>query len=170
MENHTMNDNASPVLFHETLRGLPGWLGTVFVVVGVTGAVVLLLLAREHVAEPVFWLAAGPAVAAAVLAPLAIAMWRLETVVRPGMLAVHLRPFRKREIPLSDVESCEAQKYRPIRDYFGWGWRVGAGGQALTVPGRHGVPLLLRGGARLLISSRRSEELAAVIRSAPLHP
>jgi len=164
-----MSEDASPVLFRETLPGLPRWLGTALLVLGVTGAAGVLLLARDHLAEPVFWLAAGPAVAAAVLAPLALAMWRLDTVVRPRMVAVHLHPLTRREIALADVESCEARRYRPIRDYLGWGWRVGPAGKALTVPGRDGVLLVLRGGDRLLVSSRRAEELAAVIRSARAH-
>ncbi len=44
-----------------------------------------------------------------------------------------------------------------------------AGGNALTVPGRQGVQLVLRGGERLLISSGRPEALAHAIRSAPRH-
>ena len=162
-----MDENASPMLFRERLRGVPAWLGSAFVVAGVAAGVVVLLVSRAHHADPLFWLAALPGVAAAILAPLAIAMWRLDTEVRPGTLAVRLRPFTKREIPLSDVESCEPRTYRPIRDYLGWGWRVGPAGRALTVPGRRGVQLILRGGERLLISSHQPEKLSDAIRSAP---
>lgn len=161
-----MYENASPTLFHETLRGVPKWLGTAFMAVGVTAGVTMLLSARDRLADPVFWLAAVPGVAAVVLAPLSIAMWSLDTQVHPGLLAVRLRPFTKREIPLCDVESCEPRTYNPIRDYLGWGWRIGPAGRALTVPGRHGVQLVLRGGERLLISSGQPEELAFAIRTA----
>ncbi len=51
-------------------------------------------------------------------------------------------------------------------DYLGWGWRWGPAGQALTVPGRTGVQLVLRSGERLLISSANPEKLAAAIRTA----
>jgi hypothetical protein len=51
-------------------------------------------------------------------------------------------------------------------DYLGWGWRWGPAGQALTVPGRMGVQLVLHSGERLLVSSARPEETSAAIRSA----
>jgi hypothetical protein len=161
-----MTGSQSPILFRETLRGVPSWLGVVLIASGVAGAVFVLLFSRRHYSDPVFWLAALPGLAALVLSPLAIAMWRLETEVRPGSLAVRLRPFTRREILLSNVESCEARTYRPMRDYLGWGCRVGPAGRALTVPGRHGVQLTLRGGERLLISSAQPEKLADAIRSA----
>lgn len=164
-----MSEAPSPTLFRESLRGVPPWLGGVLAAAGVAAAVAILLASRQHHSDPLFWLAALPGIAAAVLAPLAIAVWRLDTEVRPGMLAVRLRPFRKREIPLSDVESCEPRTYSALRDYLGWGWRIGPAGRALTVPGRRGVQLTLRGGERLLISSSQSEELADAIRSAPRH-
>lgn len=164
-----MRENPSPTSFRETLRGVPSWLGGILVVAGVVGGAAILLTSRQHHADPLFWLAALPGAAAAVLAPLAIAMWRLDTEVHPGRLDVRLRPFTKREIALGDVESCEPRTYRPMRDYLGWGWRFGPAGRALTVPGRRGVQLILRGGERLLISSARSDELAAAIRSASRH-
>jgi len=165
-EEGVTHESSSTILFRETLRGVPRWLGALLVVAGVAGAVAILQSSREHFADPVFWLAAGPGVLAAVLAPAAIAMWSLDTQVHPGLLVVNLRPFAKREIQLSDVVSCEPRAYNPIRDYLGWGWRVGPAGRALTVPGRHGVQLVLQSGGRLLISSSQPEKLALAIQSA----
>ena len=159
-------ESPSPVLFRETLRGVPRWLGTTLALVGSAGAVAILQSSREHFSDPVFWLAAGPGVVAAVLAPAAIAMWSHDTRVLPGILTVNLRPFTKREIQLSSIESCEPRVYSPMGDYLGWGWRVGPAGHALTVPGRHGVQLVLQGGERLLISSAEPEKLALAIQSA----
>lgn len=153
-------------LFRETLRGLPPWLAGGFVIAGVAGAAALLWSSRPYHGEAAFWLAALPGLAAAVVAPVVLAMWSLETEVRPGTLAVRLRPFAGREIALDDVESCEPRTYRPIREYLGWGWRIGPGGEALTVPGTQGVQLVMRGGKRLLISSRQPQRLAEAIRSA----
>jgi len=162
-----MSETSSPMLFHETVRGVPKWLGSLLVVAGCAGGAAVLLASREHHSDALFWLAALPGVAASILAPLAIAMWSLDTEIHPGTLAVRLRPFTKRQISLSDVESCEPRTYNPIRDYLGWGWRIGPAGRALTVPGRHGVQLILRGGERLLISSHQPEKLAEAIRLAP---
>lgn len=162
-----METRTSPLLFHETLRGVPRWLGVIVFAAGLAGAAAILVSSSAHLADPVFWLAALPGAGAAALAPLAIAIWSLDTQVHPGRLTVRLRPFRKREISLADVESCEPRTYRPMTDYLGWGWRVGPAGRALTVPGKEGVQLVLRGGERLLISSAQPEKLAATIRSAP---
>ena len=158
--------SAPAILFHETMRGVPAWLGVALVVVGVAGGVAILLSSKEYLSDPLFWLAAVPGILAAVLAPLALAMWSLDTHVYPGILTVHLRPFTKREVQLSDVESCEARKYNPIREYLGWGYRAGPAGRALTVPGHHGVQLVLHSGERLLISSGEAEKLTLAIQSA----
>ncbi len=161
-----MTTDSKPIVYQETLPGLPGWLGVTVFAAGIAGAVAILVSSRDQVAEPLFWLAAAPGAAAAVLAALAMARWRLETEVRPGLLRVRLRPLRAREIGLEDLTSCEARTYRPFADYLGWGWRVGPAGHALTVPGTTGVQLALKSGERLLISSARPEELVAAIRRA----
>ncbi len=164
-----MKDRKSSPLYQETMRGLPRWLGLVVFVAGLAGAGALLMSARRQMADPIVWLAALPATAALVLVPLTLALWELDIRVHPDRLVVRLRPLTGRTIALTEVSSCEPRIYRPIRDYLGWGWRWGPGGQALTVPGRRGVQLVLRSGERLLISSARPEEMAAAIRSAR-HP
>jgi len=103
-----------------------------------------------------------------ILASLTLALWELDVRVHPDCLIVRLRPLTARTIAITSIQSCEPRTYRPIMDYLGWGWRWGPAGYALTVPGRTGVQLVLRGGERLLISSAHPEEMAAAIRSAPL--
>lgn len=163
-----MKDSASLLLYQETMRGLPRWLGLAVFAAGVAAAVALLVSARGQTADPIFWLAALPATAALIVAPLALALWELDVKVHPDRLVIRLRPLTARTIALTAIQSCEPRTYRPIIEYLGWGWRWGPTGSALTVPGRRGVQLVLRGGERLLISSARPEEMAAAIRSAPL--
>ncbi len=163
-----MKDRTSSLLYQETMRGLPTWLRLAVFIAGVAGAVALLMSARSQMADPIFWLAALPAIAAVILVPLTLALWELDIRVHPDRLVVRLRPLTARTIALTEVRSCEPRIYRPIMDYLGWGWRWGPAGHALTVPGRRGVQLVLRSGERLLISSARPEEMVAAIRSAPL--
>ena len=66
-------ESTSPVLFRETLRAVPQWLGTLLVLTGVAGAAAILRASGDYLGDPLFWLAAGPGVLAAVLAPTAIA-------------------------------------------------------------------------------------------------
>jgi hypothetical protein len=120
----------------------------------------------KHHADPIFWLAAVPGLGTAILVPLVLALWELDTTVYPDRLSIRLRPFTTREVPVSDVESCEPRTYSAASEYLGWGWKVGPSGTALTVPGSSGVQLTLRGGKRLLISSDDPAHLAKAIRSA----
>ena len=162
-----MDDRSSESLFHERLRAIPRWLGIILVVAGVVVAARVLMGAWKHLsADPIFWLAAVPGLGAAILVPLVLALWELDTTVYPDRLRIRLRPFIAREVPLSDVESCEPRTYSGLSEHGGWGWRIVPGGRAYTVPGSSGVQLTLRGGKWLLISSDDPAHLAKAIRSA----
>lgn len=88
---------------------------------------------------------------------------RLVVEVRVDQLWVQYVPFIKRQIPFTDIEQVEAITYRPLRDYGGWGVRGWGSRQAYTVSGNRGVQLTLRAGHRLLLGSRRADELAQAI-------
>lgn len=89
---------------------------------------------------------------------------RLIVRVKGDALDVRYVPFRHRVIPLSTITSATPRTYRPIREYFGWGIRwVPLRGWVYSVSGDQGVQLVLGGRRKLLIGSRRPEELAAAI-------
>ena len=88
---------------------------------------------------------------------------KLTTKLDPNCLHIVFSPLRRRDIPLSDIAHWEARTYNPIRDYGGWGIRVGRRGRAYNVSGNRGVELQLTNGKKLLIGSQRSEELSAAI-------
>ncbi len=91
---------------------------------------------------------------------------RLETVVTDEGLRVQFKPFTKRVIQWSDIESSAARDYRPIREYGGWGWRRSARyGSAYNVSGSRGVQLHLSSGEKLLIGSNEANRLARAIQS-----
>jgi hypothetical protein len=90
---------------------------------------------------------------------------RLVTEVRPDALYLRFFPLTQRTIPWSDIASCRARTYRPIREYGGWGVRFGRGGMAYNVSGDRGVQLELRRGRPLLVGSLRAEQLAAAIQA-----
>jgi hypothetical protein len=81
---------------------------------------------------------------------------------------VRFFPFhrRPRVIDLENIESVEAVRYSPLRDYGGWGIRHGSAGKAYNVSGNQGVVLRLKNGKTVLLGSQRYEELAAAIESA----
>ena len=91
----------------------------------------------------------------------------LTTEVRPSGLYVRYFPFHTRfqQIPLDGVRSCTARTYRPIREYGGWGIRVGVGKKAYNVSGNRGVEIEYEGRKKLLIGSKKADQLASAIES-----
>ncbi len=91
---------------------------------------------------------------------------RLVTEVVPGELSVRLYPFRTVRFPVADIRSLEVREYSPLREFGGWGVRVGPGGKAYNAYGNLGVQLVLADGRRVLVGSQRPQELEAALRAA----
>ena len=91
----------------------------------------------------------------------------LTTEVRPSGLYLRFFPFHRRfqQIPLGKVRSCVSRVYRPIREYGGWGIRIGIGKKAYNASGNRGVELEYEGGRKLLIGSLKPDQLASAIES-----
>ncbi len=98
----------------------------------------------------------------------ALLFWgELRTEVHDDALHVRFFPLTRRHVfAWADVASAEPRSYRPIREYGGWGVRWGPSGRAYNVSGKRGVQLVLADGKRVLIGSRRAEELALAIEAA----
>jgi hypothetical protein len=92
----------------------------------------------------------------------------LDVTVDSQAVRIVFRPFhlRGKRIPLRDIGEVRARAYSPIGEYGGWGIRVSfRNGKAYTVGGDEGVQLVLKDGTRILIGSRRSDELEAAIKA-----
>ncbi|HEX2162330.1 MAG TPA: hypothetical protein VHM02_00120 [Thermoanaerobaculia bacterium] len=149
-----------PPLFHERQRFTQPWLWAVLaaisLVVVAVGAV--LLLVRGATSGGLAVIAYG------LLAPAVLALFVLDTEVRPDGLHLRFVPLvRHRHLRPEEIVEATARSYRPIVEYGGWGVRWGKGGKCYTVSGDRGVQLALAGGERLLVGSQRAEELAAAI-------
>ena len=94
---------------------------------------------------------------------------RMLTLVTPTEIRVSfgfLATYR-RVIPVDAVASLEVVQYHPVRDYGGWGLRVGRDGErVLTARGDRAVRLVLRDGSRFLIGTQRAEQFALAIEAA----
>ena len=93
---------------------------------------------------------------------------RLDVTVGPDEIVIRFRPFhvRGRRIAIREIVEANARNYEPLREYGGWGLRVGRNGRAYNVSGAEGVQLTLRDGSRILIGSQRSGQLESAIRTA----
>ncbi len=105
----------------------------------------------------------------AVCVPLgALFVWilavELVTEVRPEGLYIKFRMmWPERIIPYDQIVSAEAQTYRPILQYGGWGVRGIFPVKAFNVSGNRGVLLTLRNGRTLMVGSQRAKQLAAAV-------
>jgi len=89
---------------------------------------------------------------------------RLDVAVYADRVEVDFFPLRRRTIPLRDVDRTQARRYRPLKEYGGWGIKGWSTRKiAYNVRGDRGVDLTLRDGRSVLIGSQHSGELAAAI-------
>ena len=94
-------------------------------------------------------------------------MWflRLETRVEKDLVRARVFPLHLsfRKFTWEEIEKHEVVTYRPLRDYGGWGIRLGRNGWAYNMWGTRGVLLYLKKGKTQLIGSQRADELASAI-------
>jgi hypothetical protein len=73
--------------------------------------------------------------------------------------------WKPKHIPFRNIVRLEAVTYHPIREYGGWGIRIGSNGWAYNISGNRGVRLHYADGGEFLIGSQRPEELAQAIQA-----
>ena len=100
--------------------------------------------------------------------PLLLYACRLEISVRTDALYVRFVPFHSRQqrIEYSSITSVTPGKYNPIRDYGGWGLKMGRGGTVYNVSGNLGVRLELMSGKHLMLGTQQPLELAQALTQA----
>lgn len=89
----------------------------------------------------------------------------LQVEVTTEGLFIRFFPFQRkvRQIDLSGVTGIAAVRYRPLRDYGGWGLRWGWRSRCYNVSGNEGVRIDYDNNYHLLIGSQRAAELEAAL-------
>jgi hypothetical protein len=165
-----MAEQQSQPIFREVQRWSPA-IRLVFLslLLVVDVGVVLAILTTERAPSDAVPLFFSTALAVVVSLGVAVLLWtnRLTTEVRTDGILVRYFPFHRRwrQFPAQELSECYARRYRPIREYGGWGIRYGWHGRAYNVSGNEGVQLVFKDGKRLLIGSKRPGELETAIRS-----
>lgn len=73
----------------------------------------------------------------------------------------------RKKIPFGNIEGAEAVTYAPIRDFGGWGIRIGGKKKlAWTVKGNRALLLRLRDGGRFYLGSDKPERILQWVLSA----
>ena len=103
-------------------------------------------------------------VVSGILLPLFLVLLRLETRFTERELIVRWWPVWGRRIPLDRIGRHGAVRYRPFRDYGGFGLRFSPRfGWAWNASGNRGVKLQVAGGRPVLVGSQRPDDLEAVL-------
>ncbi|PHI20586.1 hypothetical protein CEQ90_07490 [Lewinellaceae bacterium SD302] len=93
------------------------------------------------------------------LTAISLAVITLRTTVTKEGIEIALLPFSKRRIFRSEIERAFVREYSPIREYGGWGYRIGAAGKAYNVSGKFGLQLVLKDGEKILVGTQQPEAL-----------
>ena len=80
--------------------------------------------------------------------------------IRIKWFPFHLKP---REIRWADIKKAELRNYSPLTEYGGWGLKGSRKNRAYNVSGDRGLQLELNDGTRVLVGTRKSEALEAVL-------
>lgn len=104
----------------------------------------------------------GPAVMALVM--ILLATLELRTVITDDGIEVKFWPFGRQRIFKSEIKHAEVRKYMAIKEFGGWGYRIGPGGKAYNMQGNHGLQLVFKNGERLMIGTQKPDELEAFIK------
>jgi len=86
---------------------------------------------------------------------------RLETVINEEAIYVRFFPLQRKykKINWDNIEAAHVRTYSPIREYGGWGLRMGA----YNISGNKGLQLELKDGSKLLIGTNKTEELETLL-------
>ena len=95
-------------------------------------------------------------------------IFRLETRIRHDGIYYRLVPFHGpfRYHPWDNLQKCYVRKYSPILEYGGWGLRLGMYGKgtAFNVSGNMGLQLKLSNNKKILLGTRRPEEITTTLK------
>ena len=71
--------------------------------------------------------------------------------------------FKTQHILWKNVLNAEVRKYSPLREYGGWGIKGSLKNRAYNVDGNIGLQLVLLNGKRILIGTKQSDKLEALL-------
>ncbi len=72
--------------------------------------------------------------------------------------------FSKKTIRWTAIQDCYTRKYKPLKEYGGWGYRTKFGkGKAYNVKGNQGIQIVLPDNKKILIGTQKMEDATAVI-------
>lgn len=91
----------------------------------------------------------------------------LETIINEEGVQYRFRPFQRKPkvIKAEDILRYEVKKYSPLKDYGGWGIRLGSfnKGKAYNVNGNMGVLFEFKNGKKFLLGTQKPSEIRSAL-------
>lgn len=91
----------------------------------------------------------------------------LETIINEEGIAYRFRPFQRKPklIKSDDIVRYEVKKYSPLKDYGGWGIRLGSfnKGKAYNVSGNQGVLFEFKNGKKFMLGTQKPSEIRSAL-------
>jgi hypothetical protein len=90
---------------------------------------------------------------------------QLQTKIDSQGIQVKFFPFhlKWRKYSWEEIEHIQVRNYQPLFEYGGWGIRGFGDNKAFNVSGKTGIQIHFKNGKRLLIGTRKSEEVNLII-------
>lgn len=155
------------ILFKEQQRFRQWWLWALIgILVLIVGTVACILL--QHAADNAVPLLL---ILLSLLLPVSFLLLRLDTEVRNDGIYVRFFPLqiKYKRYRWEDIDYLFIRQYDPVNEYGGWGIRGLGSNRALNISGDQGLQLVLKEHKKkLLIGTRKPEELARLIQSIPV--
>lgn len=89
----------------------------------------------------------------------------LKVTANKNKIAIKFYPFFKREIGFNEIKNIEIIKYKPLKDYGGWGIRYGSKGKAYTIGGNLGLSITLLNDKNILIGIKNKNVYKSLIKN-----
>ena len=98
-------------------------------------------------------------------------MLRLDTIIKTDGIYVRFFPFHfsYRYYPWEHIQRLYVRPYSPLGEYGGWGLRGFGDNRALTISGNQGLQLEMEENRKLLIGTRKPEEINEILRKIGKH-
>ena len=74
--------------------------------------------------------------------------------ISENSIIINFAPFYEKNIQINDIVEVSIIKYRPLKDYGGWGIRIKNNITAYTIGGNTGILILLKNKEQILIGSK----------------
>lgn len=86
-------------------------------------------------------------------------------ITKDGIIYSYTPFVKEKQLKWDELEKVWVRKYKPIREYGGWGLRIGFGkGKAYNIWGTKGLQLVFKNGKQLLIGTQKPKELATFLK------